>query len=87
MSDEIATLKENAVMNLRKELRSNQLKFKIPKFATIFSNRMSEVYRAIYALARQYNLEPSTYCLFDKVFRTYVTKNLREFLASNQNSY
>ena len=85
MSDQISTLKENAILNLRKELKSNHLKFKIQKFATIFSERMSDVYRSIYALARRYNLDASTYCLFDKVFRTYVAKNLREFLECKQN--
>ena len=82
-SHEISTLKENAIKNLRKELTEpKQYQFKNKILAKTFSQRMSEVYEMIYHLQGTYNVEPATYCLFDKVFRNFAMRNVSDFLQS-----
>ena len=81
-SDEICTLKENTIKNLCKELaQAKQYQFGNKFFAKICCQKISEVYQIIYLLAGTYKIEPSTFCLFDKVFRNFVTRNLKDFLS------
>lgn len=84
-SDESSTLKESTVKNLRKELTmQTNYRFSSQVFAKIFKNRMTEIHSTIHELATTYNLEPSSYCLFDSVFRQYNVKlNLEEFLTAS----
>lgn len=59
-------------------------RFSSQVFAKIFKNRMTEIHSTIHELATTYNLEPSSYCLFDSVFRQYNVKlNLEEFLTAS----
>jgi hypothetical protein len=84
-SDEISTLKENAINNLRKEIKhsGNVFKFKSPKIGAIYQKEMTRILHVVYSQARIYDLEASTYCLFLKVFMTYVSKNLKEFMSGS----
>lgn len=47
---------------------------------------MSEIYQLVYHQAGVYNLETSTYCLFDKVFRNFISRNIKDFLVSGEDN-
>ena len=80
--DEISTLKENAIKNLRKELaHSKQYRFKSNVCAKMFEQKMTEIYSVIFHLSATYNLEPNSYGLFDKIFRNFAMRNLKDFLS------
>lgn len=81
-SDEISTLKENAIKNLRKELsHSKQYRFRQKVCAKIFEEKVTEIYSVVYHLAATYNLEPNSYGLFDKIFRNFAMRNFKSFLT------
>ena len=80
--DEISTLKENAIKNLRKELTHTKLYRFINKVCTkLFEEKMTEIYSVVYHLAATYNLEPNSYGLFDRIFRNFAMRNPKGFLT------
>lgn len=81
-SDEISTLKENAIKNLRKELTHvKKYRFTNAVCAKMFEDKMTEIYLVVYDLAATYKLEPNSYGLFDKIFRNFAMRNLKSFLT------
>ena len=88
-SDEVSTLKENAINALHKELTQStkQYRFKTQAFGIIFEQKLNQVNSEILDLAKVYGLEANTLGLFDKVYRIYAMNNLREFVCDvNDNS-
>ena len=80
--DEISTLKENAIKNLRKELtHTKQYRFSKKVCGKLFEQKMTEIYSVVYHLAATYNLEPNSYGLFDKIFRNFAMRHLKAFLT------
>jgi hypothetical protein len=85
-SDEISTLKKNTIEQLQSEEVATkvQIRFQNHSFASRFEEKMHEIYSLIYKLALIYNLQHSTYCLFDKIFRKFVEREFKDFLLTEE---